>query len=60
MTAADGTPATPEEAATAEAKAAAKHFPNGEQSVLDELSEMVSNDPDTAANILRSWIGNVG
>jgi flagellar M-ring protein FliF len=25
----------------------------------DELSDLVSEDPDTAANILRTWIGNV-
>ena len=29
------------------------------QSLRDELAEMVREDPDTAASILRSWIGNV-
>jgi flagellar M-ring protein FliF len=28
------------------------------QSLRDELADMVREDPDTAANILRSWIGN--
>lgn len=28
-------------------------------SLREELSEMVREDPDTAASILRSWIGNV-
>ena len=28
-------------------------------SLRDELSEMVKEDPDSAANILRSWIGQV-
>jgi flagellar M-ring protein FliF len=28
------------------------------QSLRDELAEMVREDPDTAANILRSWISN--
>ncbi len=31
----------------------------GGPSLRDELSEIVQEDPDTAANILRSWIGNV-
>jgi len=29
-------------------------------SFKDELAEMVREDPDTAANILRSWIANAG
>lgn len=29
------------------------------QSLRDELAEMVREDPDTAASILRTWIGNV-
>lgn len=28
------------------------------QSLRDELVEIVREDPDTAANILRGWIGN--
>lgn len=39
---------------------ATKRFTGGGESLLDDLSELVTNDPDTAANILRSWIGNVG
>lgn len=29
------------------------------QSLREELAEMVKEDPDTAASILRTWIGNV-
>ncbi len=29
------------------------------KTLRDELSELVSEDPDAAANILRTWIGNV-
>jgi flagellar biosynthesis/type III secretory pathway M-ring protein FliF/YscJ len=36
-----------------------KRFQGG-GSLLEDLSELVSNDPDTAASILRNWIGNVG
>lgn len=28
-------------------------------SLRDELSQLVSEDPETAANVLRAWIGNV-
>lgn len=28
-------------------------------SLRDELAQLVSEDPDTAANVLRAWIGNV-
>jgi flagellar M-ring protein FliF len=28
-------------------------------SLRDELSELVKEDPDSAANVLRSWIGQV-
>ncbi len=34
-----------------------KRFSGG-VSLLDELSGMVKEDPDTAANIIRSWIGS--
>ncbi|HEV3339825.1 MAG TPA: flagellar M-ring protein FliF C-terminal domain-containing protein [Pirellulales bacterium] len=30
------------------------------QSLREELAEMVREDPDTAANILRTWIGSAG
>ena len=29
-------------------------------SLKDELAEMVREDPDAAASILRTWIGNAG
>jgi len=32
----------------------------GNPSARDELSEVVQQNPDTAANILRTWIGNAG
>jgi flagellar M-ring protein FliF len=34
-----------------------RRFTSG-PSLIDELSEMVKEDPDTAANILRGWISN--
>ena len=37
-----------------------KRFTGGGPSLRDELSEMVKEDPDTAANILRGWISNAG
>jgi flagellar M-ring protein FliF len=46
--------AAPEPVATS---APARHFTVG-PSLRDELSRMVKEDPDTAANILRSWIGS--
>ena len=54
--AADATPAKP-------AKVAPPHWrrdrgpPTG--SLREELSELVEDDPETAANILRNWIGQV-
>jgi flagellar M-ring protein FliF len=36
-----------------------KRFTGSGASLRDELSELVGEDPDTAANILRNWIGNV-
>ncbi|MGO8752370.1 MAG: flagellar M-ring protein FliF C-terminal domain-containing protein [Thermoguttaceae bacterium] len=35
-----------------------KRLAAGGLSLRDELSELVTEDPDTAANILRTWIGN--
>jgi flagellar M-ring protein FliF len=51
----------PRENESAEAVAARRlrRFSGSGPSLRDELSEMVSEDPDAAANILRSWIGNV-
>lgn len=37
----------------------AKRFQSSGGSLLEDLSDLVSSDPDTAANILRNWIGNV-
>ena len=34
-----------------------RRFTGSGPSLRDELSELVQEDPDTAANILRSWIG---
>jgi flagellar M-ring protein FliF len=35
-----------------------RRFSGGGPSLRDELSELVQEDPDAAANILRAWIGN--
>ena len=35
-----------------------QRFSGGGPSLRDELSELVKEDPDAAANILRSWIGH--
>ena len=35
-------------------------FTGSGPSLRDELSELVQEDTDTAANILKTWIGNVG
>ncbi len=37
-----------------------RRFQTTGRSLRDELTELVREDPDTAANILKSWIGNVG
>jgi flagellar M-ring protein FliF len=37
-----------------------KRRSEGEPNLRDELAEMVREDPDAAATILRSWIGNTG
>jgi len=36
-----------------------RRFAAGGPSLRDELSELVTEDPDAAANILRTWIGSV-
>ncbi len=38
----------------------ARRFHEAGRSVRDELSELIERDPDTAANVLRNWIGQVG
>ncbi|MEX0711123.1 MAG: hypothetical protein WD278_02160, partial [Pirellulales bacterium] len=55
--------ATAEEAAPGAGHEKAKpHFkgPQATGSLRDELVEMVREDPDAAAGILRTWIGNAG
>jgi flagellar M-ring protein FliF len=49
-----------EEAAVDEATAPKRlgRFETGGASLRDELSELVNEDPDAAANILSTWIGN--
>ncbi len=54
--------AAPEPEPEPEEEAAAKparkpRFMSGGPSLRDELSELVAEDPDAAANILRAWIG---
>ena len=36
-----------------------RRFQGGGKSLRDELSELVTEDPDVAANILKSWIGHM-
>jgi flagellar M-ring protein FliF len=48
-----------ENAPTPVAAARLRRFSSG-PSLRDELSGVVKEDPDTAANILRNWIGQVG
>jgi len=47
---------------TPEAKAARRlrRMTSGGPSLRDELSDLVKEDPDAAANILRTWIGSAG
>jgi flagellar M-ring protein FliF len=59
---AEGGGADEDEAETPQAAAAKRlrRFQGSGRSLRDELSEMVQEDPDVAANILKSWIGHVG
>lgn len=36
-----------------------RHRPSGGASLRDELTVLVKEDPDAAANVLRTWIGDV-
>ena len=57
------TPEAQEEAPEAAKTAAAKRlrrFQTSGRSLRDELSDLVQEDPDVAANILKSWIGHAG
>ncbi len=49
----------PEEAVEATAARRLRRMSGRGPSLRDELSELVKEDPDSAANILRSWIGQV-
>lgn len=53
------TEAEPEESEPAVATTAKRlaRFTGSGRSLRDELSELVQEDPDAAANILRTWIG---
>lgn len=60
-----GVPAAPSSAEEAEAESdekptarKLKRFSGSGASLRDELSDLVGEDPDTAANILRNWIGS--
>ena len=44
----------------AKVKRRLERFAAGGQSLRDELSDIVKEDPDVAANILRTWIGSPG
>jgi len=59
-------PAAPQAAATENQETAEaarqrrlKRFGSGETSLRDELSQLVAEDPDSAASILRAWIGTL-
>jgi len=51
-----GSPETPAEAAP---QRRLRRFQSSGASLRDELAELVNEDPESAANILRNWIGNV-
>lgn len=48
----------PAEETGGESKAKKAWKDGGSKSLRDELAELVSEDPETAANILKTWIGN--
>jgi len=54
-----GGEATDAETAAAAAKRLSR-FSGGGRSLRDELAELVQEDPDAAANILKTWISSVG
>jgi flagellar M-ring protein FliF len=51
--------AQPAESVESVAARRLRRLTGGGPSLRDELSELVKEDPDAAANILRSWIGQV-
>jgi flagellar M-ring protein FliF len=48
------------DAETPQAEARLRRFSAAGPSLRDELSQLVQSDPDAAANVLRTWIGNAG
>lgn len=48
-----------QESADAARQRRLKRLGSGETSLRDELSQLVAEDPDSAASILRAWIGNL-
>jgi flagellar M-ring protein FliF len=50
----------PEEQADVPAAHWKQHFRSAGPSLREEISEFVEEDPETAANILRNWIGQAG
>ena len=59
VTAAEPKPEESEEPVEVTAARRLRRMTGTGPSLRDELSEMVKEDPDSAANILRSWIGQV-
>ena len=59
VTAAEPKPEESEEPVEATAARRLRRMTGTGPSLRDELSELVKEDPDAAANILRSWIGQV-
>ncbi len=50
----------PDREATASVANRLSRFATTGRSLRDELSELVEEDPDAAANILKAWIGHIG
>ena len=59
VTATEPKPKESEEPVEATAARRLRRMTGTGPSLRDELSELVKEDPDSAANILRSWIGQV-
>ena len=59
VTAAEPKPQAAEEAVEVTAARRLRRITGTGPSLRDELSEFVKEDPDSAANILRTWIGQV-
>jgi flagellar M-ring protein FliF len=59
VSATDGKPEEKEEAVEVAAARRLRRMTGSGPSLRDELSELVKEDPDSAASILRTWIGSV-